>query len=280
VILVIGATGKVGRAVVDELVASGARVRALVRDAAAELPDAAQVATGDLLDATSLRAALRGVAATFLIWPLGDAAAAGDVVPMICRHSPRVVYLSTAAIQDGLEHQAHPLSAMHATVEHEIARSDTRWTVLRATKFATNTLAWANAIRAGDAVEGAYGDQRRAPIHQRDIAAVAARMLLGDDHSARRYVLSGPESLTERDQVQILAEVLGRTVAWRELSPETARERLLAGGASPELADAALAYWARLVSEPEPVTDVVARLTGSPARSFRQWAQENANSFR
>jgi uncharacterized protein YbjT (DUF2867 family) len=280
VILVVGATGNVGREVVSQLIAAGVATRAMThRPRSADLPSNIDLVRGDLAVPDSLATALDGVHAVFLVWPMGDADGAQPVIEAIARHARRIVYLSTAAVRDDMEQQPHPLSAMHARIEGLIARAGVEWTVLRATKFATNTRGWAPQIRASGTVELPYGAAARSPIHQRDIAAVAVRALTEDAHAGTTYVLTGPASLTECEQVRIIGEVLGRTLQCRDIAPEVARQEMLAEGSSPELADAALAYWARLVTEGEPVTSTVEELTGTPACTFLEWAIEHAVDF-
>jgi len=281
VILVTGATGNVGREVVSQLVTTGVATRAMThRPDSADLPIGVERVRGDLAMPDGLAAALDGVHAVFLVWPMGDVDGAQPAIEAIARHARRIVYLSTAAVRDDLERQTHPLSAMHARIEGLIAGAGVEWTVLRATKFATNTRGWAPQIRASGAVELPYPAAARSPIHERDIAAAAVRALTEDAHAGATYVLTGPASLTECEQVQIIGEVLGRTLQCRDIAPEVARQEMLAEGSSPELADAALAYWARLVTEGEPVTHTVEELTGTPARTFLEWAIEHAVYFR
>ncbi|MFF7356919.1 NAD(P)H-binding protein [Streptomyces filipinensis] len=98
-ILVTGATGNLGREVVDRLQAHGAHVRCLVRDRAAPRPGV-EWAVGDLTIPAALRAALVGIDAAFLIWPLLDSAPANDLVAELIAAAPRVVYLSSTAVVD------------------------------------------------------------------------------------------------------------------------------------------------------------------------------------
>ena len=110
----------------------------------------------------------------------------------------------------------------------------------------------------------------RSLIHERNIADVAVRALLDDRHDGRRYVLTGPETLTQREQVRVIGEVIGRPLRTEEQSPDEFGD---------QWADA-LAYWATLVDDPEPVTHTVPDLTGVPARTFREWATDHAADFR
>jgi uncharacterized protein YbjT (DUF2867 family) len=201
VILVTGATGNIGRHVVSELVEAGVPVRALTRG---ETVPGAEVVHGDLSVPNALDACLDGVDGVFLIWPLFTADAAPGVVAARARQPRRIVYQSTVAVRDDVAVQRHPYSAFHATIEDLLQRSDAEWTVLRAGKFATNTLGWAPEIRTGGVVRFPFGAARRSPIHERDVAAVAAGVLTGAGHGGRSYVVTGPESLTEADQVRMI----------------------------------------------------------------------------
>jgi uncharacterized protein YbjT (DUF2867 family) len=276
-VLVVGATGNVGRHVVSYLRDRGIGVRALTRGGGQELPDGVEVVVGDVTDADSLRAAADGAASAFLLWPSLDAAAAPAAVDALGAHARRVVYLSAMSVDDSREPEHN---GIWGRVEHAIERSGLEWTFLRAGGFATNTLGWAEQIRAEGVVRWPYGAAARSLIHEKDIAAVAARALTEDGHAGAKYVLTGPEAVTQAEQVRIIGETLGRPVRWEELAPEEARERLVAAWGDPAFVDGALGYWASLVREPEPVTDTVERLTGAPARTFRGWAADHAADFR
>jgi uncharacterized protein YbjT (DUF2867 family) len=105
-------------------------------------------------------------------------------------------------------------------------------------------------------------------------------VLTEDGHGDATHVLTGPQSLTEAERVRIVGEAIGRPARCEEIPPQTARRELLAEGVPAELVEAALAHWAKLVTEPEPVTRTVEELTGSPARTFAEWARDHAGAFR
>ncbi|MGV4927634.1 NAD(P)H-binding protein (plasmid) [Streptomyces sp. BHT-5-2] len=283
-ILVTGATGNVGRQVVSQLTATTCKVRALTRDpAGAGLPDDVEVRQGDLADTTTLEAALEGVDAVFLMWPFHNADPAATVVDAIKRHTPRVVFLSSGAVQDGLapEQQPHAVGQSHGCVEHLIAQSGLAWSHLRPSTFATNTLWWADQIQAGDVVQGAYGAVPMALLHEADIAAVAVRALTQDGHDHAVYHLTGPEVLTQAEQVRTIGEMLGRPLQWQELSREKARQRLLADDNFPDsFVDPLLDGYADMLVAPRPsVTSTVEAVTGTPARTYRQWVSDHAADF-
>jgi len=277
-VLVTGATGNVGRHVVAQLLDTGARVRALVRDPRiAALPDDVELVRGDLTEPESLRAALDGVGPLFLLWPFLSAEGAAEAVDVLAEHPRRIVYVSAMAVQDDLEPQAN---GVWGQVEDLIKRSGLEWTFLRASGFATNTLGWADQIRVEGIVRWPYGDAARSLIHERDIAAVAVRALTEDRHTGATYVLTGPEAVTQAEQVRIIGEVVGLPVHWEELAPEVARQQLVAAMGDSAFADSSLEYWARLRTEPEPVTRTVEEVTGTPARTFAEWARDHADDFR
>ncbi|MEU1665934.1 NAD(P)H-binding protein [Streptomyces sparsogenes] len=284
-ILVTGATGNVGRQVVSQLLAAHpGRVRALTRDpATAALPDGVDVYQGDLADPAALETALKGADAVFLMWPFHDAGPAPAVVDALTWHSGRVVFLSSGAVQEGVapERQPHPVGRSHARVEQLIERSGLVWTHLRPSTFAANTLWWADQIRAGDVVSGAYGAVPMALLHEADIAAVAVRALTEDGHHRAAYALTGPEVLTQAEQVRVIGEVLGRPLRWRELSREEARQRLLADDGFPDsFVEPLLDGYAAMLDAPPPaVTSTVESVTGAPARTYRSWVADHAADF-
>ena len=92
--------------------------------------------------------------------------------------------------------------------------------------------------------------------------------------------VTGPEALSQREQVQIIGEVLGRALVWEDIHHDAARKAMVDTGWPPSYADGALDYFADLCTTPEPGSTVVADTTGRRARSFRQWAVEHADAFR
>ncbi len=277
-ILVTGATGTVGRQVVTQLSERGVPARAVTRDpASARLPTGVEVVRGDLADPASLEPHLAGVECVFLVWPFtSPELAAGpraQAVELLAQHVTRIVYLSAQAA-------AGRPDSFWATMERLIEDSGAAWTFLRPTGFAANTLMWADQIRDQARVRWPYGAAARSLIHEDDLAAVAVRALTEDRHDGRRYLLTGPEAITQADQVRTIGEVTGRAVRWEELPPDEARRQLLTAWGDPGFVDSALATWAGLVTRPEPVTRTVEEVTGVPARTFLQWAADHISDFR
>ncbi|WP_424640461.1 NAD(P)H-binding protein [Embleya sp. AB8] len=278
-ILVTGATGNVGRQVVGQLVAAGVGVRALVRrPEEAALPGEVEVVGGDLGAPETLAPALLGAETVFLVWPFPSAEGASGVLDTIAAHARRVVYLSSSRVRDDLDRQPDPISGLHAELEAAIAKSGVEWTILRAETIASNALGWAAQIRDTGVVRGP--DLAAKPVvHERDIAAAAVRVLTEHgSHAAATYVLTGPEVLGRADQVRLIGAAIGRSLRFEPVPIAAARARMLADGRPPALVDALLAG-ADGPPQPAPITTAVYDLTGTPARSFADWAADHAADF-
>lgn len=274
-ILVTGASGNVGGQVLAQLHEDGIHARGMSR-----APAGPWMVAGDLADPRSLEECLRGMDAAFLMWPFHTAEPMPALVKMLKKHVSRVVLLSSGAVLDHLAPEAHDnhVGRSHAEVERLLRESGLAWTVLRPSTFAANALWWADQIRAGDTVAGPYGQVRMAMLHEADIAAVAVRALTEEGHDGRCYRLTGPQVLTQVEQVRVIGEALGRPLRWQELTREEARRRLLADDSFPDsFVDVLLDGYAKMLDEPPiELTDTVERVTGSPARTFRQWVLDHA----
>ncbi|UCM89034.1 SDR family oxidoreductase [Streptomyces marincola] len=288
-ILVTGATGQVGRLVTARLLAAGARVRALARDpvaAAAVLPDGVGTVRGDLSDPGSLGPALRDTERVYLFPVPGTAR---EVAELMARaRVRRVVVLSSGAVAAGHD------TDFHLPVERAVADAGLEWTFVRPGEFMLNKLwLWGPSIRAERVVREPFPDVAWCPVHEADIADVAAEALLTDGHVGTAPVLNGPELLTRRAQVAAIAAALGEEVTLEQVTPAEARERYLAqGGFAAENADFLLGYedYSGEPADPDaiPAQDPLAGGTdlptaadaiGRPARTFAQWARDHAADF-
>jgi uncharacterized protein YbjT (DUF2867 family) len=175
--------------------------------------------------------------------------------------------------------QPNDLRHLQAGIEDLIETSGMRWTMLRPGPFALNCRNWwAPQIRNGDVVRWFHGAAQTAPVHERDIAAVAVRALCEEEHDGRDYVLTGPESLTQREQLAIIGDAIGRPLVFDEVSPDTARHEVIATWPT-RVADMLLNAYAAAVNRPALVTSTIAEVTGMPARTFREWAVDHATDF-
>jgi uncharacterized protein YbjT (DUF2867 family) len=171
------------------------------------------------------------------------------------------------------------MAVLHADIERLIADAGLESTIIRPGMFASNVLFWwAPSIRANGVVRWPYGDAETAPVDDRDVAAVVARTLYQDGHAGGDYVLTGPQSLSQAEQVSIIGDVLGRRISFEELSPEEFRSET--EGIWPRLVvDMLLDAWAATLGRPAFVTSTVSDILGSPSRSFRQWVADNSAAF-
>ncbi|WP_327141749.1 SDR family oxidoreductase [Nocardia sp. NBC_01327] len=280
-ILVTGATGTVGRAVIDRLRVLGTPVRALVRrPETANLPADIDVVRGDLGAPESLAAALDGVDSVFLLSagpeiPVHDANVAAAAIRAGVRH---LVKLSSGRAGD--EAATDPIPAWHRAGEQAVRASGIDWTMVRPLGFMSNALHWAPGIRAVDTVRAPYGQGRIAVVDPEDIAAVAVAALTETGHAGRIYTLSGPQALAPGEQTGILAEVLGRPLRYEEISAAEAHTALLGFGVAPDMADAIMSLRATaLESFTSVVHPSVEEVTGRPPRSFAEWATAHRAEF-
>jgi uncharacterized protein YbjT (DUF2867 family) len=164
-------------------------------------------------------------------------------------------------------------------LEAAVRASGLEWTFLRPGEFAANALNWAPQIRATGVVRAAYARAAGTPIHERDIAAVAARAFSEDGHTGQSYLMTGPDLLTNEEKARQIGAAIGRDVTFQEISADEARAAMVAHGAPEDIADTVLRYQADSVSHPAPTSPVVEQLLGRPALPFAQWAADNAAAF-
>lgn len=279
-VLVTGATGRIGRLVVDELLRARVPVRALTRHPeTASLPAAVEIVPGDFTVPASIDAALDGVETVFLVWTAAPATAE-QVIARISSRARRVVYLSAPfRTPHPFFQQPNPMRELHADVERLLADSGLDVAVLRPGMFASNALHWwAPQIRAGDVVRWPYADAASAPVDERDIAAVAARGLTDDHHSRGDYVLTGSKSLTHVEQLRAIGDAVGRRLRYQELSPDEFRRGTASAWPS-AVVDMLLAAWHASLGQPAFVTTSVRDILGAPPRTFYEWAVDHAVAF-
>lgn len=275
-ILVTGATGNAGAAVVRALANSGERVRALVRDAdRATLPAGVEVAVGDLNEPSTLTPHLERVTAAFL---LSGYEGLEETLANVRRAGVgRVVLLSSSAAPAG--DLTNAVARYHILSERAIRQSGLDWTFLQPNTFMTNTFQWLPQLRQGDVIRAPFPDIRVATIDPGDIGAVAAVALTSGASAGRTYRLSGPESLSPADRVAILAEVLGRELRFEGQTNDEARAELSAAMPA-EYVDAFFRFFVDGDLDESAVLPTVQEITGEAPRSFEAWARAHAETFR
>ena len=274
-IVVTGATGNVGRPLVSELGAAGARVRAVTRTPeAAGFPDGVE-AVYSAVDA------LPGATAVFL----NSRALGGDLADVVAlaRRSgvTKLVALSAINADDDFSRQPSRFRGdRNKEVEQLAVDSGLDWVSLRPAVFASNFVGmWSAQIRAGDVVGGPYAAASAAPIVETDIAAVAAQALLTDELVGQRIPLTGPQALTNSELVGTIGTVLGRPLRYLEVPADVVRQRFIGLGLGTEFADAYAAMLADALDKPALVTREVEKITGRPATSFAQWVSDHRDLF-
>ncbi|PZT72453.1 MULTISPECIES: NAD(P)H-binding protein [unclassified Streptomyces] len=275
--LVTGCRGRVGSALTALLHQGGHPVRAASRNAAEPAPPPGVPAvTCDLDDPSTFPAALEGVDAVFLyanpahIDAFLTAARTAGVSHIVLLSSSSVLVPDPAT---------NPIAAEHHAVERALTASPLTTTLLRPGAFATNAYQWSGAFRSGRPVGLPYPRSEGSPIHETDIAEAALAVLTEPALRGAAYHLTGPESLSAAEQVEILAAASGTPVTVEEMSPAAWQEAM-----SPFMpagvAEGLLMYWAATDGRRAEVTDAVATLAGHPARTFAAWATEHAAAFR
>lgn len=274
--LVTGATGKVGRHVVHGLLEAGATVRALSRDPdRADLPPEVRVLRGDPTDPTALAGAADGADTALLVWIGFDSTGAEGPVTMLGERVAHVVQLSAADLTRG---GGSVQQGVWADIEALVEQHAENHTFVRAGGFAANTLGWAGQLASSDTVRLPHPEASRSLVHEEDIAAVIVRAMLDPAHHDRTYAVTGPEALTQAQQVATIGRVLGRDLKVEEQPHEEALAEL-AGVMGPEFARQSLGYWASLVATPEAVSPDVERVLGRPALAYEHWVQDHLAHF-
>jgi uncharacterized protein YbjT (DUF2867 family) len=272
-LLVTGATGNVGRALVSDLTERGVEFRSLVRDPARAT---GPYVVGDLNEPL----AFDGFDRLFLLTQgIGTDQTANAIAAAQAAGVKHIVHLSSFHLE------YDPIPAMgrwHHERETLIRASGIPATFLRPGGFMTNALDWLPTIREAGFVLDPTGPGRYAPIDPADIAAVAALALTEDGHQGQMYALTGEETFTVAEQVRVLATALGRDLEVRTAAtPEEAVRFRFPNGAPPALAEAIVEGFTLMRSDTVGFrTDTVRRLLGRAPRTFTDWCARNAHLFR
>ena len=268
-ILVTGATGNAGRQVVRELLVLGQRVRAVTRNAAAAgLPAEVEVVEGDLTRPETIP--FDGVTGVHMLSNAGADYAELLTGPELVRYAEKAGVRRITVLWNGTR----------SPMEDAVTASSLEWTVLRPMDFMSNTLVWRESVREKGEVREPFSYSRSALVHEGDIGAVAAAVLVRGGHGGRTYTLTGPEALTVPQQVAAISAAVGREIRYVEQSEEEARAEMLAAGRPAEVVDVLLGGKRDMPVEGYTVTSAVEDVLGRPARSFASWADEHAGDFR
>ena len=231
-ILITGASGTVGRAVLAEVARSGEKLRAMYRskEDAAKAPGGTEAVIADFSDKASLAPALRGVESVYLVCsPIpalveleGNAIAASEAAGV-----QRIVLNSALGAGD----YAKSFPSWHRKVEEKLRATKLRFCILRPNSFLQNVLTYyAPSVRTQGAFYGATGTARTSYVDVRDIAAVAAKALGGGDHDGKTYELNGPEALTCAEVAEKISQQAGIVARYVDIPAEAQRKAMLDQG--------------------------------------------------
>ncbi|WP_026930005.1 NAD(P)H-binding protein [Glycomyces tenuis] len=270
-IVVTGATGNIGRPLVEALCAAGESVTALSRSHH-ESTAAVTWVRADPADPASLKPAFDGADKLFLMAPgpqfdltaIVDAAKTAGIEKAVLVSSQRV----GSRPEEGLE-----------PMERPVTESGLEWTVLRPGGFASNALLWAESVRASRSITAPFGDVGLPVIDPADIAAVAAAALLGDGHAGLTYTLTGPALVTPRDQAKAIGEALGEPVRFIEQTEHEAFEALTRFWPA-EVVEGTLQVLGEPNDAERTISPDVETVTGRRPNAFTGWAHRNVAAFR
>ncbi|MCX6641095.1 MAG: SDR family oxidoreductase [bacterium] len=283
-ILIIGATGTVGREVVKLLTAKDTRIRVLTRR-----PDATpftaspilEIVSGDLNGLDSLKPAMRGVTRVFISSSSDrqQVELQGNAVKAAVQEGVRhIVKLSTLGAKPD---SPITLSRMHHQTEQQIIASGLDYTLLRPHNFMQNTLLFARSIISEGAFYAPLGDARISMVDARDVAAVAASALSGEGHEGKIYSITGPEAISYNQAAREISAIVGRRITYVSLSEGDASRAMLESG-NPEwmVEDLIRLYRQFRKGGGELVTQTVQEITGREPINFNQFIRDYAHVFR
>jgi uncharacterized protein YbjT (DUF2867 family) len=275
-ILVTGATGNAGAAVIHALLDRGAEVRALVRAGSeSKLPRGVEAVAGDLNRPETIRDALAGATAAFLLSGYGGITE--TLGEMRRAGVERVVLLSSSAAPGG--DTTNAVARYHILSERAVRDSGLAYTFLQPNSFMTNSYQWIGQLHEGDVIRAPFADVAISTIDPADIGAVAAKGLTSGELEGRGLRLSGPEALYPADRARILGSVLGRPLRFVAQSNDEAREEMSAAMPT-EYVDAFFGFFVDGTVDETTVQPTVHEVLGREPRSFELWAREHADAFR
>lgn len=265
-ILVTGATGNIGRRIVDHLIGMGAKdIRALTKNPVkADLPDGVNSVTGYLGDPDTLPAAFEGVERMYLA-PLPE------TLDVTLELAVKAGLGYVVALSGSGDWQGHA---------DKVAASGLVNTQLGPGEFTDNFTIWAEQVKASRTIRDPYPSVAEAPISMDDIARVAATLLAApsESHYGKMYPITGPAALTRAEIAAQVGVGIGVDIAFAQCSRADGEAAL-----RPIMGEYARWYLDQIetgLDEPQQANNLVAELTGAPAESVAQWAARNAELFR
>jgi uncharacterized protein YbjT (DUF2867 family) len=283
-ILITGASGTVGSAVLQEMRKTGKLFKAMYRTEqdAKKAPAGTESVIADFADKSSLNKALAGVTTVFLVCsPIPQLVELESTVIDACAVNGVQHVVLNSALGAGDYQKSFP--SWHRKVEDKLRNSGLSYTILRPNGFFQNIVAYNSpTIRTQGAFYAGMGTAKTSLLDVRDVAAAAAKVLVSPaDHSGKTYELMGPEALSNGEIAERISRITGRNVKYVDIPEEAQRKSMLDAG-MPEWQVSALldlqAYY--LAGKCAAVTDVLPNLLGRAPITVDQFLNENKESFR
>jgi uncharacterized protein YbjT (DUF2867 family) len=280
-ILVTGASGTVGGAVLNEVVVNGVRAMYRSKSDAAKAPENVEVVIADFADKASLLPALKGVEGVLIVCaPIPQLVELeGNMIDASRAAGVRHVVLSSA-LGAGRFNRSFP--SWHRQVEEKLEGSGLTYTILRPNGFMQNIVAYnSGSIRAESAFYAAMSDAKVSLVDVHDVGAVAAKVLLHPEvHANKTYELNGPEALSNADIAKRLSEVIGREIKYVDIPVAAQRKAMLDAGMPEGQVTAILELQEYYRSGGCAIVDrTVAEILGRNPRTLDEFLRENAANF-
>ena len=234
-ILITGASGSVGKTVLQEAIRQQSKVRAMYRskEEAAKAPSGCEPVLADYSDKQSLRKALDGVTSVYVVCsPIPQLVELESNMLAACKEAGVKHVVLNSAMGAGDYGKSFP--SWHRKVEDKLKETGMSYTILRPNGFLQNIVTYnASSIRAQGAFYAAMGDAKVSYLDVGDIAVVAVQALKGGAHAGKTYELNGPEALSNQELAKRISVVTGRTVNYVDI-PESAQREAMLGLGMPE----------------------------------------------
>jgi len=282
-ILITGASGNVGKAVLREVARKEARFRGMYRsqEEAARAPAGCEPVIADFSDKASLRKALDGVTAVYVVCsPIPQLVELESNVVDSCKESGVKHVVLNSALGAGDYGKSFP--SWHRKVEDKLKSTGMSYTILRPNGFMQNIVAfYAPSIRAQGAFYQSMGDAKVSHIDVGDVAAVAVNSLYAGAHAGQIYELLGPEAVSNEELAKRISKVAGRTVKFVDIPESAQREAMLGMGMPEWQVTALLALQQYYKQDGGAKTDgLLKSLLGHDPATLDQYLQANAKEFR
>lgn len=270
-ILVTGATGTVGSQVVEKLNAKGIGVKALTRNENTVGIKGVHYVVGDLNKPKTIHPHLKHIKGLFLLTQ-------SEQTEEMFIANKEIINMAKSA---GVRKLVAIMDYKDNPIEEVIKKSGLEWTILRPVEFMKNvTYDWVESIQKEGVVRTAFPDNLSARIHDTDLAEVVTLALTEETHNKKEYDLTGPEALSQRAMIDVLSDVINKPIELIPLSEDELLKEWKAKGYDEDFINYFIIEMGK--NPPKEVYTVlptIEDITNRPAKSFREWAEENKSLF-